>query len=129
MQMHDTQNLFIKSPSVTVGNFQANVFKKYFQAMSAMNRATKHSRIKAMFTLYWMVKWSVAESVPDRASVHTRNTAFEAVSAPKQYCSTEQKVRAHAHKCEKSFACNLEQHLWNTGNILYFVLLVMCTLI
>ena len=30
---------------------------------------------------------SVAESVPDRASVHTRNAAFEAVSAPEQYCS------------------------------------------
>ena len=27
---------------------------------------------------------SVAESVPDRASVHTRNAAFEAVSAPEQ---------------------------------------------
>ena len=26
-------------------------------------------------------------SVPDRASVHTRNAAFEAVSAPEQYCS------------------------------------------
>ena len=33
------------------------------------------------------MKQSVAESVPDRASVHTRNTAFEAVSAPEQYCS------------------------------------------
>ena len=33
-----------------------------------------------MFTLYRIVKWSVAESVPDRASVHTRNAAFEAVS-------------------------------------------------
>ena len=33
------------------------------------------------------MKRSVAESVPDRASVHTRNTAFEAVSAPEQYCS------------------------------------------
>ena len=43
--------------------------------------------IKAMFTLYRIVKWSVAESVPDRVSVHTRNTAFEAVSAPEQYCS------------------------------------------
>ena len=32
------------------------------------------------------MKRSVAESVPDRASVHTRNTAFEAVSAPEQYC-------------------------------------------
>ena len=40
-----------------------------------------------MFTLYRIVKRSVAESVPDRASVHTRNTAFEAVSAPEQYCS------------------------------------------
>ena len=40
-----------------------------------------------MFTLYRTVKQSVAESVLDRASVHTRNTAFEAVSAPEQYCS------------------------------------------
>ena len=40
-----------------------------------------------MFTLYRIVKRSVAESVPDRASVHTRNAAFEAVSAPEQYCS------------------------------------------
>ena len=37
-----------------------------------------------MFTLYRIVKQSVA---PDRASVHTRNAAFEAVSAPEQYCS------------------------------------------
>ena len=40
-----------------------------------------------MFTLYRTVKQSVEESVPDRASVHTRNTAFEAASAPEQYCS------------------------------------------
>ena len=42
---------------------------------------------KAMFTLYRIVKRSVAESVPDRASVNIRNAAFEAVSAPEQYCS------------------------------------------
>ena len=42
---------------------------------------------KAMFTLYRIVKRSVAESVLDRASVHTRTAAFEAVSAPEQYCS------------------------------------------
>ena len=42
---------------------------------------------QAMFTLYRTVKRSVTESVPDRASVHTRNAAVEAVSAPKQYCS------------------------------------------
>ena len=41
----------------------------------------------AMFTPYRIVKRSVAESVPDRAAVHTRNAAFEAVSAPEQYCS------------------------------------------
>ena len=34
-----------------------------------------------MFTLYRKVKWSVAESVPDRACVHTVN------AAPEQYCS------------------------------------------
>ena len=33
------------------------------------------------------MKRSVTESVPDRASVHTRNAAFEAVSAPEQSCS------------------------------------------
>ena len=42
---------------------------------------------QAMFTLYRIVKRSVAESVPDRASVHTRTATFEAVSAPEQYCS------------------------------------------
>ena len=40
-----------------------------------------------MFTLYRIVKRSVTESVSDRASVYTRNAAFEAVSAPEQYCS------------------------------------------
>ena len=40
-----------------------------------------------MFTLYRLVKRCVAKSVLDRASVHTRNAAFEAVSAPEQYCS------------------------------------------
>ena len=40
-----------------------------------------------MFTLYRIVKRSVAESVPDRASVHTGNSAFEVFSAPEQYCS------------------------------------------
>ena len=40
-----------------------------------------------MFTLYRIVKRRVIESVPDRASVYTRNAAFEAVSAPEQYCS------------------------------------------
>ena len=41
----------------------------------------------ATFTLYRIVKRSVAKSAPDRASVHTRNAAFEAVSALEQYCS------------------------------------------
>ena len=41
-----------------------------------------------MFTLYRTVKRSVAKSVPDRASVHTRNAAFKAVSALEQNCST-----------------------------------------
>ena len=35
------------------------------------------------------MKQTVAESVPpDKASVHTRNAAFEVVSAPEQNCST-----------------------------------------
>ena len=32
----------------------------------------------AMFTLYQIVKRRVAESVPDRAAVHTGNAAFQA---------------------------------------------------
>ena len=40
-----------------------------------------------MFTLYRIVKQSVAASVPDRASVHTRNAAFEGFSAQEHYCS------------------------------------------
>ena len=40
-----------------------------------------------MLILYRVAKRSVAESVPDRASVHTRNATFEAVSDPEQYCS------------------------------------------
>ena len=40
-----------------------------------------------MSSMYRIVKRSVAESVPDRASGHTRNAAFEAVSAPEQHCS------------------------------------------
>ena len=32
-------------------------------------------------------KYSVANCVTDRVSVHTRNAAFIAVSAPEQYCS------------------------------------------
>ena len=42
-----------------------------------------------MFTLYRIAKRSVAKRVLDRASVHTRNAAFKAVSAPQQYCSAK----------------------------------------
>ena len=48
---------------------------------------TTYELSQAMFTLYRIVKRSVGGSVPDRASVHTRNAVFEAVSAPEQYCS------------------------------------------
>ena len=48
--------------------------------------SNKKKVFKAMFTLYQLVKLSVAKSVPDRASVHTRNAAFEAVSDQEQYC-------------------------------------------
>ena len=40
-----------------------------------------------MFTLYRIVKRSVAEIVLDRACVHKRNAAFQAVFAPEQNCS------------------------------------------
>ena len=47
----------------------------------------KNVQTWAMFTLYRIVKRSVAESVLEKASVHTRNAAFEAVSAKEQCCS------------------------------------------
>ena len=36
---------------------------------------------KVMLTLYWIVKWNVAETVPERASVHTRNATFGTIPA------------------------------------------------
>ena len=42
------------------------------------------TNFQVMFTLYRIVKRSATKSVLDRASVHTRNAAFEAVSAPEQ---------------------------------------------
>ena len=37
-----------------------------------------------MFTLYRIVKQSVAETVRDKASVHTRNDPFGTISDPEQ---------------------------------------------
>ena len=37
-----------------------------------------------MFTLYRIVKRSIAEGVSDRASVHTRNAIFGTVFAPER---------------------------------------------
>ena len=37
-----------------------------------------------MFTLYRIVKRSVAETVPNKASVHTGNATFGTISAPEQ---------------------------------------------
>ena len=37
-----------------------------------------------MFSLYWIVKRSFAETVPDKAFVHTRNATFRTISAPEQ---------------------------------------------
>ena len=37
---------------------------------------------EAIFTLYQTVTWSVAETVPDNDSVHTRNATFGTISAP-----------------------------------------------
>ena len=48
---------------------------------------TMESVSRVMFTLYRIVKWSVAESVQDRSSAQTKNTALEAFSDPEQYCS------------------------------------------
>ena len=61
--------------------------EKYHRGITVVVQQISQTDIEAMFTLYRIVKRSVAESVPDRASVHTRTAAFEAVSAPEQYCS------------------------------------------
>ena len=69
--------------SCLAGRRNLSLKEQHLDKMS--NSQTK--KCWAMFTLYRIVKRSVAESVPDSASVHTRNAAFEAVSAPEQYCS------------------------------------------
>ena len=61
--------------------------KREISAWQQRSIARSKLEIEAMFTLYRIVKRSATESVLDRASVHTRNAAFEAVSAPEQYCS------------------------------------------
>ena len=42
----------------------------------SVNDSTSKGLVMAMFTLYRIVKRNVTESVPDRASVHTRNAAL-----------------------------------------------------
>ena len=49
-----------------------------------VNIDTIHAQ--AMFTLYRKVKRSVAETVPDKASVHTKNATFGTISALEQDC-------------------------------------------
>ena len=44
----------------------------------------KYDFSEAMFTLYRIVKRSVPETVPAKASVHTRNAAFGTICAPEQ---------------------------------------------
>ena len=63
-----------------------------------------------VFTLYWIVKQSVAESVTGRASIHTKNAAFETVSAPGQYCS------ALLLKVERSVSDRFLKQSWSSLN-------------
>ena len=66
-----------------------------------------------MLTLYRLVKRSVEENVPDRASVHTRNAAFEAVPALEQYCSAPLlKVEYGAANGSKMFRRNGRSSKW-----------------
>ena len=71
-----------------------------------------------MLTLYRMVKRSVAESVPDRASVHTRNAAFEAVSAPEQYCYAPllKVQRPVSDRFLKQSESSLHEHFYRSRN-------------
>ena len=68
-------------------SYELKTHSKYFfgQLMSSLTCRSVVST--AVFTLYQIVKRSAAESAPGRASVHTRDAAFEAVSAPEQNCS------------------------------------------
>ena len=54
------------------------ITRKYIKSKKGYYKKGIYKRCKAMFTLYWI-------SVPDRASVHTGNAAFKAVSASEQY--------------------------------------------
>ena len=52
-----------------------------FHSGNFENDIRRRTYCKVVFTLYRIVKRGVAESVLDRASVHNKNAAFEAVSA------------------------------------------------
>ena len=71
----------------SLGNPKDRTLDHFFYASHVRHNFPYKLIPMAMFTLYRIVKRSVAESVPDRASVHTRTAAFETVSAPEQYCS------------------------------------------
>ena len=58
-----------------------------FELVNFNSHISLRAKTKVVFTLCRIVKLCVAESVLDRASVHTRNAPFEAVSAAEQYCS------------------------------------------
>ena len=70
---------------------ETEYFQVPFRVITLGRTQIKNNQIekpstKVVFTLYRIVKRSVAESAPDRASAHTRNAAFEAVCAPEQNC-------------------------------------------
>ena len=66
----------------------------HFEKTISLHRSnTPPYDFQVVFTLYWIVKRSVAESVPDRASAHTGNFVVEAVSDLEQYCSAPLRCR------------------------------------
>ena len=83
----------------------------------------------AMLTLYRKMKRSVAETIPERASVHTRNATFGKISASEQDCfapflkdeipATQQSTRSCSH-CTGSVSTMLRFTVrYSVNNIAY----------
>ena len=76
---------------------------------------------KAMFTLYRIVKRSVAEIVPERASVHTRNTTTEQdYFAPvlRDVIPATQRNTCSSSHCTGSVSAALRFIIWRVSTIL-----------
>ena len=71
--------------------------------LTAHQQGMNGLEIQSMFTLYRIVKRSVTESVPDRASVHTRNAAWSSAPLLKVECSISDRFLKRSQSSVNAF--------------------------